>query len=489
MATSPRFILQRQESADPTSALDSIARLASTAERSPEEWYSRFRELLEDGVTMSAVGAVVSGAKPCEACADRFGLRLQFNPHPSAALRQLFDKALPYLKTDKCVAIDLSEAWPQGAIGNSTDSEPHTVLEFPAKFREQLSRQGVRREPELWSLRADHPDLDAFVDSFRTARARVPAMAIRISDPVMAAIRDNGTIPLLHCARPDQRRKSAATLRAASGRWLYRTIDALALWQRLIDTAQRYANVHIVLDGRSHAVAAMFNNEVADCVVPSSLHTAPAESAHVPMEIQLPEFVNDKGRLDDGRLRRAIRLAIRLADNLLEQSEWPTTICRHDAVSCRRLQIRLRGIGNLCQKLKLNPLAFSTLTLVRNVVEAAELSAREASRDLAQQRGPCPELTEQLRQRHGAVAKRLGEELHRGGPRHRSLVLLTPFDMVPGGLQAGYATARAFANLLPVLRSAHTLGFARAPGRLSRFDLDLFVRRAWAYTALGPTGT
>ncbi len=489
MASSPRFILQRPEPTDPTAALDSIARLAAAVERSPERWYSRFRELLEGGVTMPAAGAVMSGVKPGEVCADRFGLRLQFNPHPSAALRQLFHKALPYLKTDKCVAVDLSEAWPQGAIGNSTDNAPHTVLEFPAKFREQLLHQGVRREPELWSLRADHPDLDVFVHSYRAARAHVPAIAIRISDPVMAAIRDNGRIPLLHRARPDQRKKPAATSGAASGRWLYRTIDALALWQRLVDAAQRYANVHIVLDSRSHTATAMFNDELADCVVPLSLHTAPAESAHLALEIQLPEFVDDKGCLDDSRLHRAIRLAVRLADNLLEQTEWPTAVSRHDAVTCRRLQLQLRGIGNLCQKLKLDPLAFSTLTLVRHVVRAAELSAREASRELAQQRGPCPELMEQLRQRHGVAARRLREEVHRSGLRHRCLVLLTPFDMVPGGLQAGYGPARAFANLLPVLRSAHTLGFARPPGRLSRFDLDLFVRLAWAYTARGPAGT
>ncbi len=487
MATRPRFIPQRPELTDPEIAGDSIARLAAAVERFPEKWYPRFRKLLEAGVTIPAEAAVASGARLSEACADRFGLRLQFNPHPSAALQELVVRALPYLKADKRVAVDLSAAWPQAAIGTSTDSKPHTALEFPGVFREQLQSEGVRREVELWSLRADHPDLDAFVHCYRTARASVPAIAIRISDPIMAAIRDNGRIPLMHCARPSRQKKSAATSTAASGRWLYRTIGALAFWQRLVDAAQRYANVHIVLDGRSRSAAVMFNEELADCIVPSSLHIAPAESAHVPIEIQLPEFVNDRGHLDDSELRRAVRLTVRLADNLLRQAAWPTAASKNDSIIRRRLQIRLRGIPALCQQLKLNPLEFSTLTLVRDVVQAVELSALAASRELAQERGPCPELMQQLQRRHGVVAKRLREEVHRDGLRHRCLVLLMPFDMVPCGLPPGAGPVRAFANLLPVLRSAHTLGFARPAGRLSRFDMDLFLRLTWAYTALGPS--
>ncbi len=461
---------------EPADAEGLLATLAGDREACPSEWTQRFATLFQRGVSLPAMTMIRSGVAVTDALADRYGVKLEFNPHPSVAVQRLISRVLSYLVAGKQVAIDISEAWPEAALMHTSDCDPVSVSEIPGRVRQMLTARGVTRSPDCWILRGNHPDLMPFLATHRTARAHTPVVAIVVTDTMMATIRDGGRISLTHRARPGNR--SRDRIRSVTGNqdWRYSRPDAVGLWQRLIDTAHRYANVRIVIKENRSNSTRLFDTGAADVILPGSLHMAPVECAHLAAELDLSQAAGHS-------LCRTVQDTVRFADNLLESIHWPTTDIARDAVEFRRLFLYLSGIGDFVRQRRLDPLAFSTLTCTRHLIKTVRASAIEASRLLAADRGPCMAYQNQFCWRRGMAAERVRTEMRRHALRNSCQVILSPFSVLP--VTSG-SRARCYANLLPVLAAADILGFARPPVPLSRFDLEHYLRRAWAYRRARP---
>ncbi len=87
-----------------------------------------------------------------------------------------------------------------------------------------LLSTGARRGAMMGVLSCDHPDIETFIDAKADARLlRHFNVSVRVSDAFMQAVREDNDWPLVFEGK------------------VYRTINARALWQKIIRHAYDYA--------------------------------------------------------------------------------------------------------------------------------------------------------------------------------------------------------------------------------------------------------
>jgi hypothetical protein len=233
-----------------------------------------------------------------------------------------------------------------------------------------------------------------------------------------------------------------------------------AIWRSRL-SRRRLAPVY---GGFVRSACPLLADEAAAAVLPLSGLNAPLRSAWLPLELDLGGFADDTGQLDLVALRVALDEAVPLADVLLGRRRWASTAQRGDAAENRRLALTVAGIGDLVKRRGQNPAELdclrelhAELRAVRNAVD--EASAREARRS-----GPLPALSlpprEWLTGAHGEQwRQRFEAARRRAAVRHRNLLAMSPYSVLP----AGSACDPAFADLLPLLAFADAWAFADPP--------------------------
>lgn len=229
----------------------------------------------------------------------------------------------------------------------------------------------------------------------------------------------------------------------------------------------------------------LLGDEAATAVLPELGLQAPVGSAWLPLVVRLTEFSDGRGRLCWERLQHALTAAIDLGEALLDRCAWPAPSLARDAADNRRLAVELRGIGDLAVERGANPADLASLRWIDRVVARVHALLWGRSQALARARGPLPSLLRseptigwrcdrsrsdwQLRWRR-AVAE--------SGMRHRNLLVLSPYSVLPAGAES----ASDYLDLLPVLHHADAFAFGRPPAGCFRHTAEFarFHRRAWA---------
>lgn len=240
--------------------------------------------------------------------------------------------------------------------------------------------------------------------------------------------------------------------------------------------------VRPVLENRSDVTSPLSAGERPDSVRPGLLQPVRAESAVLHLDFD----VGGLGTLEAGvELRESVRTTLRLADNLFDQIHWPLEGIRRDARAHRRVALNLCGIGDAVERAGLDPDRFDTLRWIEKLLGEIKECARKYSTELARERGAYPGLrTDELFSLVPDVG--LHDQVEAGirchATRHHQLITISPFSVLPRRSSA--RPARSYANLLPVLRLADSIGFAEVSGspRLGIEDLEYFMRLSWAFT-------
>jgi hypothetical protein len=313
-----------------------------------------------------------------------------------------------------------------------------------------LSRLGVAPAGLALSIAADHPGLGAVLRLRECASLGRPQVIVRIPDRLMLALNATGD---------------------AAGREAARR-----LFQGITLVAHREPGVRLVHEHTTRPACSLAWGERGDAVLPDSLFEARSESAWLALGIRLDALGPCSMAEGLGELRRLFRVALRLADNVVEQLDWSSVELAQDALVNRRLAVHLTGIGDLVDRWNLDPAAFGSVRLVsRWLAMLRSLMLRE-SNALARARGPFPGL--ELRELARSLAASLGEEragrlLRQAGLRHRHLLVLSPYSLFPE--RASRRPLPAYLHLLPAIRVADTIGM-RGDGIARALPLGGFRR-------------
>jgi len=414
---------------------------ASSAEAQCRRWSGEFRWLLGHAAIGPVAGPEPGAALTLAAAAGQHAVCF---PRVSGDEDWLAGRSMavvarrlaPLLAPGSEVALDLS-AVTRAAQGERPRPEHMrlVVRGLEQALPGALQRYGIAPGRLTLSVRADHPGIGDLLRLRQCGALGHPRIAIRLPDALMQAL----------CA-------------AGEGRSIAWSGDPLPLWQGLTGIGHREPGVHLLLQQTTRPPCTLSGGERSDAVLPLSLFETPADSAWLAVELRLDALPIDAPAAALAELRRLLRATLRLADNLVEQVEWPSPELGQDALVNRRVALHLTGFGDVIDRWGLDPEQFATVRLaVRWTGLVRRILLRE-SNALARERGPFPGL--ELRELQASLSRSFGTErarrlLRQAGLRHRHLLVLSPYGVFPSG--NARRPLPAYLHLLPVTRFADTI--------------------------------
>lgn len=417
-----------------------LAAIAVRGESEPQRWRGYFERLLS-GETIGPLPFDTAGPPTMgHAVSGQYAWRLRVGPDESPdsggpALRKFrYCLARPG-ERDVAIGVDLS-AIPPDRFGAWLDA-----LVVETRRQAEIRSAGP---PVVLSLRAEHPACRS----------------------LLKAVQDSG--------RPGLR----AALRVDTG-----TFGDGALWDELVGASHANPRIDLVLAGQKQPLTDLMGSERPDAIMPLSLFEAPADTAWLGMQFDLSTIPAEQIERGTGHLKKLVRVGVRLADNLIDSVTWPSEELRRDALANRRLAAHVTGIGDLVLRHGLDPASFSTLRILQRWLTLFKRQLLRESLRLAGERGPYPALNAEklvrtLAPRYGDVrARRI---ISRRSPRHRQLLALSPYCVLPR--RANAIPARKWLNLLPLVRVADNLTMHGSQVRslLDRADYERLLRSTWA---------
>ncbi|WP_322039968.1 adenosylcobalamin-dependent ribonucleoside-diphosphate reductase [Burkholderia diffusa] len=354
-------------------------------------------------------GAIGAGRILANAGADNGGTMINCFVHPLAipvdtpvqavdtALAQALDDAQVTLLMGGGIGYDFSPVPPADAYERRLSSGRGAcaaIDRFDAMCR-ALPFTGPRRGAQMGVLRCDHPDLVAFVAAKR-GRSRWPTfnLSVGVTDAFMEAVRHDLPWALVHHAPPAS--ASAATPRRPDGRYLYATVPARTLWHEIVTAARDSAEPGLLFLDTIRDANPLREHERIDATNPCGEQPLPPYGSCVLGPIDLSRFVlypfgaDGKPRFDVATLADAVRIQVRMLDNVLDLTAWPLAAHEHEARRTRRIGVGVTGLADALTMLRLRYDSAEARTLARGIVLTMREHAFAASAALAAERGVFP---------------------------------------------------------------------------------------------------
>jgi hypothetical protein len=230
---------------------------------------------------------------------------------------------------------------------------------------------------------------------------------------------------------------------------------------------------------------ALLGDEAATAVLPELGVQVPLATAWLPLVIGLPDFSDGRGRLAWDALEHALCRTVDLGERLLDCLRWPDNALERDAAENRRLAIAVGGVGDLVVERGAAPSDLACLKWIDSIVARLHAVLWARSRLLARRLGPLPSLSQpestagwRCDRKRSDWQQRWARALASSAIRHRNLLVLSPYSVLPTGADR----ASDYLDLLHVLHHADAFSFAAPPASCFRSvgEFAAFHRRAWA---------
>jgi len=238
-----------------------------------------------------------------------------------------------------------------------------------------IIRQGGRRRgANMAVLRADHPDIFAFIQAKRDVAALTSFnLSVAVSDEFMQAVRDGGLVRLHHPRAPGHAR----------------TVRAEEIFEAVVEAAWQTGEPGLLfLDriNRDNPTPALGRLEAVNPCAEQPL--LPYESCNLG-SINLAKFLAG-GRLDREQLRRTVHLAVRFLDNVIDVNRFPFRSIERVTRANRKIGLGVMGFADLLVMLQVGYDEPRAGEIAEEVISFVREEAVAASCRLAEVRGPFP---------------------------------------------------------------------------------------------------
>jgi ribonucleoside-diphosphate reductase alpha chain len=227
------------------------------------------------------------------------------------------------------------------------------------------------------TMRCDHPDIEAFIDAKRDpARLRMFNLSVLVTDPFMQAVHDDAPWPLVFGGR------------------VFRTVQARALWDRIMRATYDYAEPGVIFIDRINEANNLAYVETIAATNPCGEQPLPPYGACLLGSINLAALVSDPfgpgAALDAGALDDLVRTAVRMMDNVVDASRFPLPQQEQEARAKRRIGLGVTGLADALLMLRLRYGSDAAVAQTGAWMRAIARSAYLASADLAREKGAFP---------------------------------------------------------------------------------------------------
>ncbi|MGM0516077.1 MAG: adenosylcobalamin-dependent ribonucleoside-diphosphate reductase [Pseudomonadota bacterium] len=388
---------------DLVASRERVARALAAVEAVPDDWESRFAEILHDFCFLPG-GRILAGA----------GTERQvtlFNCFVMGTIEDSLDGIFDGLKEGALtmqqgggVGYDFSTLRPAGTPARHSG----TIASGPVSFMRiwdaacaTILSTGARRGAMMATLRVDHPDIETFIEAKRQPGELTRFnLSVLVDDAFMAAVDADDDWPLVFPAG----RLDGNDGDTVERRWpgfdspvscrVLRRVPARRLWERIMRATYDHAEPGVLFVDRINQSNNLGYRERITATNPCGEIPLPPYGACDLGSINLATFVRHpfepEAAIDLAAITETATVAVRMLDNVIDVSRFPLTAQAEQARGSRRVGLGITGLADalilLGQRYDSEAARETAATVMRTITHAAY----RASVGLAREKGGFP---------------------------------------------------------------------------------------------------
>lgn len=315
------------------------------------------------------------------------------------SLESIFDvlkKSAKIFQTGGGVGYNFSNIRPKDDVVRSTKGVSSGPLSFMKVYNEmcEIIKQGsFRRGAMMGILDVNHPNiLDFIIMKGKEGYLSNFNISVAVTDNFMKAVKTNKDIQLVNprTGKPIQ------------------SIPASAIWDLLVTEAWKTGDpglVFIDTVNKSESNVVPKLGPIKSCNPCGEIFMYPSESCNLG-SLNLTKFTKEKEdgtglEFDFNKLGKAVKLAIRFLDNVIDANKYPTQEIQDMSLRLRRIGLGVMGWADTLILLKIPYDSQEALDLAGKVMGFITKTATKTSVELGERRGSFPEFEDSIWAKRG----------------------------------------------------------------------------------------
>ncbi len=358
----------------PDGMLMRVAHALAAQEKDSSHWEEKYIALMEDLKFLPNSPTLMNAGKDLGQLAACFVLPVDDSMH--SIFGTLKDAAL-ILQSGGGTGFSFSHLRPKADIVRSTGgiaSGPVSFMRIYNTATEVIKQGGARRGANMAILRVDHPDILDFIKLKRDPRELTNFnISVAATDAFMEAVKEDGEYDLIN----PRSEKTTGRLRARE------------VFDELVESAWETGDPGLVFIDR-------INRDNPTPLLGHLESTNPCgEQPLLPNEacvlgsINLSKYVN-QGRVDFGALAETVKTCVRFLDDAIDANKYPLPDIEKMHKGNRKIGLGVMGWADMLILLGIQYGSAKSFKTAGQLMGFIRKTAREASEELAREKGPFP---------------------------------------------------------------------------------------------------